>query len=350
MARDGKLDVGNLGGSGAFRGAVPMWDGVRARWGGAGDTLLFEDEQFTLASATPTLTLLHEPLPKSLIVFLNGVAQLDGIDWTRSGQDVTVDAAMGAAAGDVILANYSYQRTDPLPTTALIPDFTSTVLDLSPDAWWRLGSTITDDSSGNGHTLTASGTTPTAAASLTSDTTDGARTWTDPGDGPTGYNLYSPTPSGWANNTDVTVLAVVDPAAGGGVILNRDDDFGHRTFQLRIDTAGEVVVDAVDNSPSLNTYSTSGAGLIGAGPVLVGVRFQVGSLDLLINTSTDTHSGFTGGLYIGANQNIVIGKHVASDPPTDGYNHFNGVLDDILYFTRALSDDEIASIAAAVGV
>lgn len=120
MARDGKFDVAQLGGRGMGLGKIPVSDGVRARWGsigGDGGLLLFADDQFTLASSTPTLTLTYLPLPVSVTVYLNGIAQLEGTDWSRVDQDVTVDATMGAVSGDILEARYCYARTDPLPST-----------------------------------------------------------------------------------------------------------------------------------------------------------------------------------------------------------------------------------------
>lgn len=88
---------------------------------GGGESL-FRRDRFVLAAATGTHTLTHVPLADSEHVYLNGVQQDEGTDWTRAGQTLSVLAAMGAVAGDVLDVRYAYSTG----TASAVVPFSST--------------------------------------------------------------------------------------------------------------------------------------------------------------------------------------------------------------------------------
>jgi len=60
------------------------------------------------ASGAQTKTLSNTPVTNSSHVYLNGVEQLEGTDYSRSGTTLSVLAAMGALGGDVLEVRYLY--------------------------------------------------------------------------------------------------------------------------------------------------------------------------------------------------------------------------------------------------
>lgn len=75
----------------------------------ASSAVEFAHDAFTLASATPTVTLTYLPLDDSAHVYLNGLEQLEGTDYTLDQQSLEVLAAMDAEAGDLLDVRYAYQ-------------------------------------------------------------------------------------------------------------------------------------------------------------------------------------------------------------------------------------------------
>lgn len=119
---------GNL--AGRSRGASPMIDddsGVAAASiGMVGSVIvagspsvvdLFQYDTFTLAAdGAQTKTLSQTPLDASTHVYLNGIEQLEGTDFTISDTILSILAGMDALTDDVVDVRYAY-ATD-IPDTA----------------------------------------------------------------------------------------------------------------------------------------------------------------------------------------------------------------------------------------
>ncbi|MGZ4596279.1 MAG: hypothetical protein ACXV3V_05070 [Actinomycetes bacterium] len=71
-------------------------------------SLLFAYDTFSLSAPATSLALSFVPADGSLHVYLNGLEQLEGTDYTLNGLTVTVLAAMGTGSGDVVDARYAY--------------------------------------------------------------------------------------------------------------------------------------------------------------------------------------------------------------------------------------------------
>lgn len=92
-----------------------------ATLGGAAEATPWVDESFTLASdGAQTVDLAFLPVNGSEDIKLNGIGQLRTTDWTRSGQTVSVLAAMDARTDDELTVHYQYLAGVPwAPTDAL---------------------------------------------------------------------------------------------------------------------------------------------------------------------------------------------------------------------------------------
>lgn len=80
------------------------------------DAPSFTHDAFVLTAITGDLDLTFLPLDGSAHVYLNGIAQLEGTDYTLDAQVLTVEAAMDALVGDVLEVRYAYTtdlETDP---------------------------------------------------------------------------------------------------------------------------------------------------------------------------------------------------------------------------------------------
>lgn len=82
----------------------------------------FMNDPFTAATGAQDLTLTYLPIDYSVHVYLNGLEQLLGTDWTITDQTVSVLTAMGAVSGDKIDCLYAYASALPA-----VPDDDSTV-------------------------------------------------------------------------------------------------------------------------------------------------------------------------------------------------------------------------------
>lgn len=75
----------------------------------ASDISFWNDDIFDLTSAgAQYITLTYAPIEKSLHVQLNGVTTRKGVDWTLSGNTLSVLAPMDAQIDDVLLTEYAY--------------------------------------------------------------------------------------------------------------------------------------------------------------------------------------------------------------------------------------------------
>ncbi|MGZ4663583.1 MAG: hypothetical protein ACXV5Q_00655 [Frankiaceae bacterium] len=82
--------------------------------------LLFAYDTFALTGAAPTLSLSYVPADGSLHVYLNGLEQIEGTDYTLAGLTLSVLAAMNTGSGDTLDARYAYssdQGAVPAETT-----------------------------------------------------------------------------------------------------------------------------------------------------------------------------------------------------------------------------------------
>lgn len=83
-------------------------------------TALFYRDRFVAAGGAENLVLTHLPMQYSEHVYLNGLQQDEGTDWTRTDltlKEIAVQAAMASVAGDIIDVRYAYK----IPYVGIIP-------------------------------------------------------------------------------------------------------------------------------------------------------------------------------------------------------------------------------------
>lgn len=87
---------------------------------GNDSAVLFAYDTFALTGAAPTLTLSYVPVAGSLHVYLNGLEQLEGTDYSLNGLTLTVLAAMNTGTGDTLDARYAFTSgQEVVPTDAM---------------------------------------------------------------------------------------------------------------------------------------------------------------------------------------------------------------------------------------
>lgn len=116
------LNPGMLGGTRATPRPVPYGPSqiVGGDGGSDADDILFEDDDYVLATVagTATLVLTYEPLDDSLIIFWNGLRQRS-TNWTLDGQTVTFTDTH-VHVGDEISAYYAYIEAEDVPDAATL--------------------------------------------------------------------------------------------------------------------------------------------------------------------------------------------------------------------------------------
>lgn len=114
---DGRLHPKAIGGPGATVGHILRWVGTEPKWQSAfkaGAIGTWARDRFTLTSSgaqTKNLSFVAAEAP--LFVFLNGVYQDEGTDFTVADNTLSALSAMGATAGDVLEIRYIIRSTTP---------------------------------------------------------------------------------------------------------------------------------------------------------------------------------------------------------------------------------------------
>ena len=107
-------------------GDAPIWDDGAKKWKpgglrGGGILSGFRDRYVLSSSGAQSTTLTHEPDPYTEHVYLNGLEQDEGTDWTRSATTLSVLSAMGALSSDVLEVRYLYRPGGPAGGSILVP-------------------------------------------------------------------------------------------------------------------------------------------------------------------------------------------------------------------------------------
>jgi len=89
--------------------SAPLGDLLNQLWSLIGAGAVFQQDQFTVLPAQTTFALSYVPQPNSLLLSVNGVLYLPGVDYTLSTAVVTwVSSQFALQAGDVVFAHYAY--------------------------------------------------------------------------------------------------------------------------------------------------------------------------------------------------------------------------------------------------
>lgn len=336
MAADGRLGLERLSGAGAAFGDVPIWTGTRWKPSGsaAGATGAWQKDPFTLAaSGAQPLTLSYTPVANSLDVKLNGVGQLEGVDYAVTGATLLVYAAMSAASSDVLEAQYVIDS----PAGGGATGYAAEVLADNPAVYWRLGEasgTQAADASGNARHGTYVGS-PTLGVTglLTGDpdtciTLPGATT-----------ERVEITYAAWMDASAVTTEAVVQTTASAiGNIVDRDDP-SPRVFQFRMTGAGKVEFIVIGGSSPSAVGSTS---INDGNPHHVAATYDGATIKVYVDGTLDGSTSTSQALSTGANLFAGVNHSTAlfAQP-------WNGEIDEVAYYTSALSAARIAAHAAA---
>jgi hypothetical protein len=206
-----------------------------ATLGGAGEAAKWYDEDFTLASdGAQDVTLTFLPIEYSEDIKLNGVGAERTTEWTRSGQVVSLDAALDARTGDELTVHYQYLLGSPVEPVVGLGDYPTAVMTDGPIAYWRLdeaSGTSVADSTGHGHTGTTnagSGTVTRATSTLLTAANGGVRSTKFEG---YGARVDVPTSSAF----DTAAFTIEFFTSKGGSTLN---PIWHHPGRLRILQSG----------------------------------------------------------------------------------------------------------------
>jgi len=205
------------------------------------------------------------------------------------------------------------------------------ILRWQPQGYWRLGPDPTADASGYGRPLTMLGTSA-QATSLIYDPGDAARDF----DGSTGYarNQSSNFKAGPKGEFTLGCWFMIDayPGAGNLAYIYQVGNVGPRFL---IDSPGALY-------SWLNTPATGGAGVginINPTPLIIGnVYHVVGTYDGAI-MRTYLNGQARGSAPISGIPDLSAGVSIGS---AFGSSFFNGKVDEVTFYNRVLSDEQIA--------
>jgi hypothetical protein len=152
-----------VGAAGLVRSAAPVPEALRAIARAQGSlsstssAAQFAHDSWSLAAAgAQTKALSFLPITYSEHVYLNGLEQLEGTDWSRSGQTLSVLAPMDAQVGDALEVRYAYLAGLPSLPTDYGSDYVTAVMADAPLAYYRMddAGTALVDYTGHGHNAT----------------------------------------------------------------------------------------------------------------------------------------------------------------------------------------------------
>jgi len=260
------------------------------------------------------------------------VEHISGISAT-STRSVTVSCPTGGALG-----YYAIQTiyVNPAPAT----NYADSVLASSPILYWRMnttsGTTVTDYS-GNSRNGTTVNSPTLGTTGLLSNDSDTAMTFATASSQRVDLAYAS-----WMATSLITLEAIVKPNAVSGVysILDRDNSTSNpnRVFQFRIN-AGKFEVILWDSTGALWTTTS-------VSTLVVGQKYHLAATHdgtttrLYINGVLDQSATRTGTMQLGGTQGFSVGSNASI------YQFFNGVIDEVAWYSTALSSTRIAAHAA----
>lgn len=108
--------------------------GVATGGQGAGTDVFFRDRFVLAADGAQTVDLTYLPTDYSEHVYLNGIEQDEGTDWSRMNQTLSLLTSMAALTGDVVEVRYAYASDAPTPAVSTSLAYAGVLLD--PELSW----------------------------------------------------------------------------------------------------------------------------------------------------------------------------------------------------------------------
>lgn len=226
----------------------------------------------------------------------------------------------------------------------------------SPFLWWRMGETsgtTLSDNSGNSRPAVISGTAGTSyqlnQASLVNDTDPSIKLLAD-----TGYIRSTNTYSFVLTNWSECIAFMADSGAGAGVLtminqnINPDTGTGGRDRGFVLGSDGKLYFTFWDGSVSrrIASLSTVNDGVRRIAHVTISATVTKFFIDGVLQGSLTAVPAFTAATY------LFVGRTNATDQsaPINTNAGFRGVVDELVYFTAALSDARVLAHAQAAGL
>lgn len=310
--------------------------------GGLSFVDLWHRDRFELAaSGAQVLTFTWQPKATPLFVFLNGIYQEEGADFTVAGSGLYVDADMGAEIGDVLEVRYLIGGEG----TTVNPMSLAILTDI-PALYWTLGddvgSTTVLDASGNGrHGHIGGGYDPIDFGfdSLIPGTPETCAYIT--------WDRVIRDHEVWMNFGSAFALEVILKTAdmGGGMVWAHDDwGTGQRAFYLRTNPSDGLLSF---HRAGDTTILTSGAVVVDNVPHHVVANYDGTTLEFWIDGVLDSSVAMSSPP--SASTPLWLGGYYATGWGTDNVNDFVGYMQHAVVYTHALSAARIAAHAAAAG-
>lgn len=326
--------------SGATDGQVPVWDDTAGLW--VPGTPAAASGGFCRAVLTATggedeVNLGVTPDTASEQIFVNGTRLLWGTDYTLTAGTATLTTPLTAADVVVVLYSAAACGTATL-TTSSGSAYAAAVLADTPVAYWRCGEASGNlaDSSGNGRTLTPTGTPTYGVAGLITGDLDDAISYDSDGDYHSRADtLISRYTSAW------TIEAVVKPSGGfsEGAIVTTDYDGGNVTWALR--TNGTRKVEAAFYNGSWRSAQSSFDLSIGTIYHLA-ATWDGTDLKLYIDGTLDATHTPGSSVSSPTSATVYLGRRWDSD------THFPGDIDEVAVYATDIGATRIAAHAALV--
>jgi Ca2+-binding RTX toxin-like protein len=175
------------------------------------------------------------------------------------------------------------------------------------------------------------GAAPGAAGSIG----DGAASF----DGATGLVLVDSTPSGTIlelENGSIELWFAPDSTGGEQMLFSKNLPGGPSAGDIEILLTGDMVATGMQSASS--TFAVAGGSVPAGADLHVVFNFGAGGMQLFVNGEpVDNNADFTGGL-VGNVEDLGIGARV------DGGLPFEGVIDEVAVYDRALTTDEIQQL------
>lgn len=331
---------------GSFRGGVPSLAPVLgrkrldARSRGITSTVNVTSrssqiDQFTLSSGgAQTKTLTYLPIVDSWNVTLNGITALETTDYTISGTTLSLLTALDARTADVVQVQYDYLTGVPLAPSDPPPD-AALFLPLS-----EASGLTAYDFSGNGRDgyYNGVGSPGFHTTSLRADGGNYAVTFS-------GDDFVDVPQASWMEATTMSVDAFIKTSTSGSKteIASRDQiGAGWRIWQFAVDATGKLQLALINPSFLIVTSSVT---------VNDGAKHHVGAVVdgtnaiLYVDGVADTTSAWAHSLptTLPARFSVGTARSTSGDTPSE---LFVGVIDEVGYYTRALSASDMALLAA----
>jgi len=230
--------------------------------------------------------------------------------------------------------------------TASTTNYGTLMLSFGPNSYWRLGETngsaILHDATTNAHNATPQGigltlgvagpqspAFPEFESTNTGAQFNGASNWISAG-----------TAASLSGSNDFTVVAwVKTTATTGGVVIQQRDTGYNGEYQLMVNASGGVSFFAYGNSAYSFNFTANRTVNDGQWHSLMAGRKNGTNGFIYVD-------GALAASVMGTNEPLLstIGTYIGRDV-RDNVNNFNGQLDEVAIFTRALSTNEIAQLS-----